>query len=190
MDANYSIGGTQLAIPRGTPALPAMQLDMTLVYQAEGRLPEVRRVTPDTAPELAGFFNEAANITSKYLAWIEYEILQAQKYNGLAKSTVVLEKAPAEFAKLKDTGIKYNEDFREALVARDPECQKTLDVLNGLKASKAFLESKMWTFIRAFNSCDANASRKSHAATTPNFSGAIGDTMDSNNFMGDRKRST
>ena len=52
-----------LMIPRGIPGLQAMSLDMTVIYEAERRLSEVKTVSPATAPELIGYFNESCNLS-------------------------------------------------------------------------------------------------------------------------------
>jgi hypothetical protein len=162
---------------------------MSIIDEAERRLHEVRIVSNASAKELEGLFNEAANSTSKYMAWVEYEILKATKQHTLDRSTVILDKAPEEAKRLKETGIKMNEDLREALIARDEDCQKSLDVLNSLKAVKALLESSYWTFIRAHNSSSQVAQQKG-IAPTPNFSGSIGQTYNTpqQNLMGRNER--
>jgi hypothetical protein len=165
-----------LTIPRGTPGQPAIALNMGEVYTAERRLNEVSLATPDTAPMLMGYFNEVCNTTTKYLSWVEYEILMAQKNHELAKATVILERSVEEFKKLKDTGIKYNEDFRNAVVARDPDCQSTLDTLNALMAVRALLDSKARTFVRAYNATRSLAERRSLNAAMPNLNFREGDT--------------
>jgi hypothetical protein len=165
-----------LFVPRGTPDLATLTLEMAPLYYAESRLFEVAAATPAKAPELMSTFNEACNTTSKYLAWIEYELLQGEKFFNLAKATVILEKAPEEFKKYRDTGIKFNEDFREALIARDMDCQKRLDALNGIKAVRALLESKVKSFERAYYATREIAKSRDSIAASPNFSGAIGRT--------------
>jgi hypothetical protein len=175
-----------LMVPRGIPNLEPMKIDMAEVYEAEDRLNEVRHVNPQTAPELSGYFNKVCNTVTKYLSWIEYDILMAEKYLGLAKAQVILDEAPAQFEKVKDKGIKFNEDFRDALVARSVECQKCLDTLNALKAVRALLDNKAKSFVRAYNSCRYLTNTKSQTPV-PNFtSGHIGQTYDQpqKNFMG------
>ena len=195
MDTNNSGGSSILMIPRGIPGLSPMTLDMSLVYSAEKRLGEVAMVSPATAPELIGYFNEACNATTKYLAWVEYEILMAQKHYELARAHVILEKAPDAYDKIKDRGIKFNEDFRGALVTMDRDCQGRLDTLNALKAVRVLLENKAKSFERAYYACKTTWDRKQTTAASPNFSGlpstyttssggAIGDS-----FIGERKRS-
>lgn len=178
--------GTVLAVPRGIPGLAPLKLDMSTVYEAEQRVSETGSTSVENATQLAGYFNQACNTVGKYLAWVEYEINQAKKQFGLAKATVILEKAPEEWKKLSGIqGMKYNEDFREAVVARDPECQQWQDVVAALEASKKLLEGKFWTFVRAFNSCEARTEHRGIKAAQPVLNGFEGQTLDpNNNFMG------
>lgn len=188
---NYQLG-TTLTVPRGVPNLQALTLDMTPVYSAEKRLHEIRAVSPGTRKELESCFNEACNTVSKYLAWVEYESLQAQKYLGVAKSTVVLDTAPEEFKKVKESGIKFNEDFREAVCMKDEEYLKRLDTLNAIKAVKALLEGKFWTFKRSYDSCATVADRKENTAAYPNLTtiqGAMGNNPVAD-FIGVRRSGT
>ena len=173
-----------LHVPRGKTGLPPLPVDMTRIYEGEGRLKEIAYVTPVTSRELSSYFNEVCNEANKYIAWVEYEILQATKTFDLCRAKVILEKAPAEAQKLKDSGLgKPNEDWREALVTMDEDCQAALDSLNNLKAIKALLESKAKTFERAYFSAKLNNDEKTMAS--PNFSGTIGQLSDpQKNFMG------
>ncbi|NBP13516.1 hypothetical protein EBU95_03840 [bacterium] len=170
-----------LILPRGKPDLPPLKLEMAEIYKAEGRLHEVSIVSPVTAPELMGYYNMVCNLTTKYISWIEYEILVAQKHFELAKSTVILDKMPDEVKRFKDSGMKANEDFRNALIARDPECSSTLDNLNQLIAVKALLENKARSFVRAYNASRSIWERRS-GTPTPNFNGTIG--APASNLMG------
>ena len=165
-------------------------MNMSLIDEAERRLHEVRLVSAATRTELKGMFNEAANAAGKYKAWVEYEILKAEKQLKLDRATVILDKAPIEAAKMKEQGIKMNEDIREALIARDEECSHSLEVLNALQAVKAILDSHFWSFIRAINSVDEIAQNRS-VTPTPNFSsGSIGQTWNTpqTNLMGKNER--
>lgn len=172
-----------LRVPRGTPLKPHLELDMSLLDTAEKRLHEVRLANPALSKDLEGLFNEAANLATKYLAWIKYEILQAEKNYSLDRATVILEKLPEEALKLKEKGIKMNEDYREALIIRDEACARSLDVLNSLKAVQALLEASSETFIRAHYS---SRNKEREMAPTPNFMGTVGQTYEipQNNFMG------
>lgn len=178
-----------LLIPRGTPGLPKINLDMTEIYQAEERLKEIRIVNQETSVSLMAYFNDVCNLTTKYLAWVKYEILSAQKYYEMAKATVILDKAPAAFqAKYKESGIKYNEDFRNAMIAQDAECQQLLDTINYLKAVEALLESKAVSFSRAHYTAKAAAEKKDLVAPSPNLSDSIGQLSEvSADFLGRSK---
>jgi hypothetical protein len=188
VDANNAGHTSTLLIPRGIPGLSPMSLDMGLIYAAENRLSEVSMVSPGSAPELIGYFNEACNTTTKYLAWVEYEILMAHKHFDLAKAHVILEKAPEAYSAVKDKGIKFNEDFRSALVTLDHECQSRLDVVNALQAVKALLEAKAKSFERAYYACKTIWDKKNSVAAMPNLSGLLETPSNSNSFIGERKR--
>lgn len=182
-----------LRVRKGTKDLPeersVLELPMDIIDQAEARLHEVRLVSQATATELKGVFNEAANAASKYMAWIEYEILKAKKQLDLDRATVILDKVPEEAKRLKESGVKMNEDMREALISRDEDCQYALDVLDSLKAMKALMDSYYWTFIRAHKSLEEISNRKG-MAPTPNFGGHVGQTFDvpQTNLMGADER--
>ena len=94
-----------------------------------------------------------------------------------------------EAKKLKELGMKMNEDLREALISQDPACEASLDRLNSLTAVKLILEEHKWSFIRAFNSIQELAQAKG-AQPTPNFVGQIGQTFNipQPNFMGKDER--
>lgn len=158
--SDLNIGAQVLMVPRGTPGLEPMRLDMTMIYGAEARLRDVAIATPRTAPELMATYNEAANQLTKYISWVKYEKLRAEKELGLAKAEVIIDKLPEQVAKLKESGIKPNEDFRDALVAKDQKCSEIQEKINGIEAIMSLMESKFWTFIRAFDTAKMVGSLK------------------------------
>lgn len=160
-------------VPRGNPQKGDLVLDMSMIDQAEARLSEVRITNQATSKELEAIFNEAANLTTKYLAWVKYEILGAKKNHQLNRATVVLDKLPAEAVRLKESGIKMNEDYREAFIIRDKDCDASLDRLNTLEAVQALLEAQAETFIRAHYSARSIAQDKS-VTPTPSHSTSVG----------------
>jgi hypothetical protein len=179
-----------LRVPRGTPGKAPLELDMTVLDEAERRLHEVRMVSHATSRELGGLFNQAANEAGKYVAWVEYEILKATKQYELDKATVILDKAPEKAAEMKEAGMKMNEAIRDAMIARDEDCMRSLDILNALQAAKKLLETSFWSFLRSYQSADAVSNAKGQAPT-PNFSsGHVGQTYDipQMNIMGRDER--
>lgn len=161
---------THLEIPRGDAGNGNLSLDMSKIYLAEGRIPETRFSNLATLAELTSVFNEACNVTNKYIAWIKYEILRAKRNYDLAKSTVIIDKLPEEALKLKEFGFKSNTDFRDALITRDKDCATSKDILDTLEATKTFLESKVKTFERAYWDSKENFKRLSSSAMDSNTS--------------------
>jgi hypothetical protein len=160
-----------------------MQLDMAEIYVAEGRLKEVAIVTPRSAPDLMAAYNSSANDISKYLSWVKYERLSAHKELELAKAEVIIDRLPEAAARLRDTGIKPNEDFRAALIAKDPKCSALQEKLNAIDAITALLEGKFWSFIRAYNAVE-HMSRLKDSTINANINATPGMTLSSDGFMG------
>lgn len=177
-----------LAVPRGTPDRAPLELDMSIVDEAERRLSETALVSNVTKMELSSLYNRAANEVGKYMGWVEYELLKAKKLHHKNRSNVIMGKAIDEAKRLKELGIKMNEDIREALISQDAECEKSLDIVNSLEAVKVILEEHKWSFIRAFNSISEGGGKS--GAPTPNFATQIGSTynLPQPNFMGSDER--
>ena len=183
----------EVVLPRGDKRLGEnLVLDMYFLDYAESRLPEVRISNGTTSKELEALFNEAANLATKYLAWISYEMLHMEKTFSLDKAEVIIDKMPAEAARLKEAGIKMNEDYRDALIARDEKCSATLDKINTLKAYTAILEAATKSFVRAHYSARENAENKSNAplqnmTTTIDSTSAQGTNLMGSNNIGTRR---
>lgn len=185
MDDHFGTGTRVLAMPRGTPGLPPIQLDMSLIYEAESRLTDLKSVNQETGVELSAYYTQACNTVTKYLAWLEYELLAAEKHYGLAKATVILDLMPEAAQKLKESGIKVNEDVREAMIAKDITCQSQLERLNMLKAVQKLLEGKMHSFTKAHYLARLAVEKRQGIDPVPNLSGVVGETtLNENNFMG------
>lgn len=174
-----------LVLPRGKPGLPPLQLDMQLVNTAEKRLKEVAFVNPTTCLELSSFFNEACNEVTKYEAWIEYEILEAEKSLNKIKAQIIVDKLPALAKDLKDSGQKPNEAWRDAIITLDCDYERALDIVNSLYAVKMLLRGKSESFKRAYFSAKDVSRGKEQIGATPNLNGAVGQLAEpQSNFMG------
>lgn len=178
-----------LSVPRGTPGRGSLDMDMDVIDEAERRMRELRLVSHATKTELSGLFNEAANASGKYSGWVEYEVTQAKKTLAKCRSDVILGKMMDEAKRMKDLGIKMNEDIREALISKDEACERALDLVDSLTAVKTVLEEHKWSFIRSFNAAQGIADSRG-SAPTPNFGGAVGQTYNipQMNFMGKDER--
>lgn len=174
-----------LIVPRGLANQPPLNLDMSLVYMAEARITETKSVTPMTAGELRGTFNEACNEVTKFLAWIKYEILMAKKELDLIKSEITIDEYPDELVKLREKGLKDNSDYRDAFVRRNQKYQNQQQILLTLEATEQLLHSKSKTFERAYWDCRDIAKLRDREASLPNFSVHEGCTTEpQSNFMG------
>lgn len=182
---DFTLDSNVLVIPRGTKGLASIKLDMSKVYETEARLHETSYVNPHSAVELTSVFNQGSGLVAKYICWINYEILQAEKELDLCKAVVILDKVPEQAHKLKELGIKPNEDYRNALITRDPECRAALDVLNGLKAAKEFLETKHKLFDRSYYSCRNLINQPTKYTPINTYAGSTADPQ--SNFMGENE---
>jgi hypothetical protein len=184
-DGTQEESSTILVVPRGKAQLAPLNLEMKRIYEGESRLKEVAYVTPITAQELSSFFNQVCNETTKYEAWIEYEILRSQERIDTIKAGIIIDKMPELAQKLKESGQKPSEDWRAAIVALDPEYRSAVEILNALKAVKMLLHNKSETFKRAYFSASKISDDKKKISATPNLNGNIGQLSDpQTNFMG------
>jgi len=174
-----------LTVPRGLMDQPPILLDMSMIYSTEARLHETKYATPMTAGELRGTFNEACNETTKFIAWLGYEIRVAKKELELIRSEIIIDDYPSEVVRIKECGMKDNADYREAYVIRNKKYRAQQDILLVLEATESLLHSKWKTFERAYWDCRDVAKMKDREAGTPNFSLREGCTTEpQSNFMG------
>jgi hypothetical protein len=131
-------------------------------------------------------FNEAANTVTKYMSWIKYEILTGEKEFNLAKAEVIIDKLPDEAKKLKDTGMKPNENLREALIAKDQKCSELTERLNALNAAYELLDCKARAFIRAYSAVRSLCGFKDYVPAAK-INATPGMTMSQDGFMGTSK---
>jgi hypothetical protein len=158
--------GSTLELPRGVPGTEPLRLDMLKINLAENRLSETRSVNIGTMAELVSVFNESCNLTTKYIAWVKYELLKAEKEFDLAKAAVIIDQIPAI---VKERGIKDNADFRDAMVNRDQNCDSMREIILHLKAAQTFLEAKAKSFERAYWDCRDNIKRNTSNPALPNY---------------------
>ena len=162
--------GNKLHLPKGDGISSALILDLEPIYYAESRLHDIKTVTPMTAPELMGTFNEAANTVATYRAKLQYEMLVAKQNFDRRKAIVVLDEMPELLKQLAERGMKSNEDVREAIITKDAECFKFRDRFEYLQATDTLLESKIKTFVRAYNAAKNVAESRSYMAAAPRLS--------------------
>lgn len=125
-------------------------IDLRPINLAESRLFEISTVTPVTANELCSFFNQTIYYATNQIGLIQWEINKAQKQYDLSKATVILDKLPEAAAKLKESGQKANDQWRDAMITRDEECTYWKDIIDQLQAFEKLLQAKHKAFERAY----------------------------------------
>lgn len=113
--------------------------DTSFVYEVEGRIEEVRFVTPHKAPELLAYFNRAWLRLGEIISRLEEMLAKAKTKQELAKASVLLDRCDHI---LKEKGLKPSVDLREAVVSQDADYQKATAEMEGLKAAVALFEIK------------------------------------------------
>jgi len=165
-----------MILPRGSLQSKApLVLEMSRVYEAEGRLQDLAAILPGTAAEFMSVMNGAAHLTTNHIAAVTQEVILAKRECDRRKAVVVLEEMPKKFASMKESGMKPNEDSREAILALDEQYSNLKDRLDCLMAAGAHLENKVKTFIRAFNAAKSIMERRSVMAAGPESN--FGDTV-------------
>lgn len=122
---------------------PALSMDMGKIREAEARIIEAKMVNPSTYADLECAFNEAYRDLKRHLSSIGFQIAQAEKAMGEAKSDVILDKYP-EFLRANDIkGTQNNADLREAFLMKDKPYLDALDRFNQLKAVESNFDGKI-----------------------------------------------
>lgn len=161
----------KMMIPKGLGLTPVpLVLNMEEITYAESRLPDIRVTTPDNAAELLGVFNTAASTVTKYMAWVQYELLMARQSYDKRKAIVILDEMPTKAEELKSKGVKMNEDVREALLAQDSECFTFRDRMDCLEAVLNYLDGKRQSFVRGYSAVKSVAETKRFTASFPQTS--------------------
>jgi hypothetical protein len=140
----------ELTCPRGDPLKGTLKFEMTKVYAAQNRIPEVAYVNTQKAPELLAVFNEAYLDLTRALSWLEVEVGAAEAGVQRRRSTVILDLSPDI---LKKKGyLKSSQDLREACVNDDDEYQALMERQTAILAMKEFLRGKLKALEMAYTS--------------------------------------
>ncbi len=142
-----------LIVPRGTPGLAELRIDLTEINYAQSRSKELAYVNKETAHELMHTFDKAADITNKLLLQVLSEYEQAITNTNKRKAIVILDVAPEELKKrnlITARSPAGSEDLRNAILDCDEEYLKLQEVLNTLKVTYRYLKGKLEMFERNY----------------------------------------
>lgn len=145
---NFEIGKL-LKVPRGTPGLDPLQIELGEISLLEDRKQEIAFANKSTALELMSAFIKACDILHRQIVQINYEYTQAVKQVKLREAVVMLEIANDV---LKQKGLGSSADLRKAVVLSDKEYQSYSQTAEVLEATYEYLRGKIKTFEMAYQS--------------------------------------
>ncbi len=128
---------TYLEIPTVTKPI---QLEMTDILYAEGRIDEIAIVNTQKAPELMSCFVKAYTRCTEYLTNISAEAVKARNAVDFRRAEIILEEVPRI---LKEKGLLTgkttggNEDQRNAVMAMD---KKYIELRDQLERIEMYVE--------------------------------------------------
>lgn len=125
-----------------------VKVDLRKLATVEARIPEVRNVTSQKAPELLALFNVAYNDANTLLARATYELAKARNLQNEEMSRLKLDEVPG---KLKALGVKDTQDHRDCVLNTFPSYRDLCERESQLEAVVAFLKGKMKGFEMAFS---------------------------------------
>jgi hypothetical protein len=140
---------TAFIVPRGDPGLPALRLEMTDIYAAEQRIPEIAIVNQHKAPEMLALFNQAYLALTKMVAGLEMEMGSADRAAKKRRSVIVLDLADDI---LKNKGLSSSKDLRDAVVDADIMYAELQTRLETITAAREILRGKMKAIEMAYTS--------------------------------------
>ncbi len=138
--------GTLLKIPRGSPGLAPMSIELQEILDVEKRMIEISYVNKQSAFELMSTFIIAASELRKILSKIKFEYSQAVKHAQKRRSIILLDEAPEI---LEKKGLSSSKDLRDAVVDQDLEYFNLSQVVDTLEATHEYLRGKLKDFEEA-----------------------------------------
>lgn len=163
-----------LLVPQ--PGREPDRLDLTVLYDAERRLPEIANANEHTAPNLLATFNVAYLDAAAMLKRVDVFLGMAERAARQRRSVVLLDVAPA---KLEALGLATkrspagSEDLRSAVLDADDEYRAALEMVDQVEAIVGLLAEKKRGFEMAYGSVKSLVRGDSRPyASNPNISAA------------------
>ncbi len=137
-----------ITIPSADPERD-MELNMSEICFAEGRLDEIAIVNTHKAPELMACFIKAYTWCTEHITNITAEAIKAETAAEFRKAEIILEEVPRV---LKEKGItgKSNEDYRNAVIAMDKNHIQLRDRFNRIEMYREMFKGKRESLDRAY----------------------------------------
>lgn len=145
---SLGISGESIVIPRGKRGLSPMTISLTEVHKIEAKIPEIRRSTPLTLPDLVTSFILGMSQMSRIMALVEVELRDAKRSYEEMRAVALLEKVEKV---LQDKKIKSSTDTREAAIVLDTDVKDARIALDMITAVQSFLAGKHMAIEAAYH---------------------------------------
>lgn len=143
-----------IRIPRSFDNVPPLELDMTEINMAAGRIQDVAFVNQSRAGELLALFNTAYLNVGRYMALVEYEYEMAEKKAAEIRAVLIIDKIPGI---LQEKGLATSrnplgsEDIRLAVMNMDPEYKRAQELIINIRCYLTLLQDTKKAFEMAYN---------------------------------------
>lgn len=126
-----------------------LEINMTEISCAEGRVDEIATVNTHKAPELLMTFIKAYTWCTEHITNITAEAIKAETAANFRKAEIILEEVPRI---LKEKGItgKSNEDYRNAVIAMDKTHIALLQRFHHLEMYRTMFKGKLESLDRSY----------------------------------------
>ena len=175
---NLGLTEEGLIIPRGRKGLDPLSIHLKDIHDIEARIPEIKRSTPITLPDLVTEFTLGILKMSKILAMIELEVNEAKRTLEHDRAVALLEKADADLTLRK---VKSSTDTREASIALNPDVMDSQSRLDALLAVKSFLMGKNNALEMAYHGAKKICDVYIKTPSSPLYGGEKDEPNDRNN---------
>lgn len=142
-------------VPRGTPGLEPLLLDLTPLFKAGARLEEIKTASHSKATELMVMYNQAYLAAQQIANKLEYEYQVAVNRLEETKSIILLDEMQDT---LKKKGLWQSKnplgsaDIREAVYNNDPRCIRQKELILSIAAFLKQVEGFRKSFEMGYNS--------------------------------------
>ena len=139
--------------PSANPAAPDLQIDLSEIRAAEGRIHEIATLNPQKAPELLATLNSAWRAVNEHLLTLKTEAVRAARRVNEVRSAVLLDEV---VEKLKAKGLTSpkspagSEDLRHAVLDGDQRYQDALERARLIECVVELIDGKRRSIEMAF----------------------------------------
>jgi len=126
-----------------------LDLNMTEIAYAEGRLDEIAIVNTHKAPELMSCFIKGYTWCKEHITNLTAELVKAETAANFRKAEIILEEVPRILTEKGITG-KSNADYRDAVIAMDKKHIELMERANHIGMYVEMFKGKLESLDRAY----------------------------------------